>query len=62
MDRPVGVGLDFVVGDVEGVTENVEDVALDAVAYGDGDGSAGVNYSLAADEAVGLLQGNCAYQ
>ena len=60
MDRPVGVSLDLGVRHVECVTENVEDVALHAVTDGDGDRCAGVDYSLTADQAVSLLQGDSA--
>jgi len=60
VDRPVGVSLDLGVRHVECVTENVEDVALHAVTNGDGDRCAGVDYSLTADQAVSLLQGDSA--
>ena len=59
MDRPVGVGLDFVLFNVEGFTQNVEDVSLDAVTNWDGDRSTGVLYGGATNQAVGGLQGNC---
>lgn len=58
MDRPVGVCLDLGLFDVQRLAENVEDVALDAVADGHGDGRTGVPHSGAADEAVGCLQGD----
>ena len=58
MDRPVGVGLDFGVRHVEGVTEHVEEVTLHAVTDGNGNRCAGVDHSLTADQAVGLLQGD----
>ncbi len=56
MDRPVGVCLDLGLFDVQRLAENVEDVALDAVADGHGDGRTGVPHSGAADEAVGCCR------
>ena len=45
-------------GNVQRLAEDVEDVALDAVADGHGDRGTGVHHGGAADESVGGLQGD----
>src|SRR6476661_5182623 len=56
VDRPAFADLQLGLGHVQGLAQDVEDVALDAVADGDGDRGTGVNHVGSADQAVGRLQ------
>src|SRR5207249_4004322 len=58
VDRPAFADLEFRLGHVQRLAQHVEDVALDDVADGYGDGGSGVHHGAAADQAVGCLQGD----